>query len=324
MSSRRILLMSCLVAVLTANTVGAEPPKPKDGPLGMKFVPLPKGTFYMGWDGDEGTAMKTEIKEDFEIAVYTVTQGQWQELMGNNPSCFSRDGEGKDKVKDIKDEDLKQFPVEQVSWNDAQEFIKKLNEQEKGKGWMYRLPTEAEWEYACRGGATSEEECSYHFYFAKPTNDLSSKEANFNGDYPDGKARQGAVPGTHDEGGFVPAEQAGAVRHARQRLAVVRAICTNRDPWLACCVAGAGTPTARAAGRRTASGTSRAAGTRTSGSAWPQFLRLEPSRRKARSSAGNSTARSGWSGGGCRSGTQRNRGAAAELPERGDYNCVAG
>ena len=204
MSSRRILLMSCLAAALTASTVGAEPPKPREGPLGMKFVSLPKGTFYMGWNGDK-KGVKTEIKEDFEIAVYTVTQGQWQEIMGNNPSWFSRDGGGKDKVKDIKDEDLKQFPVEGVSWNDAQEFIKKLNEKEKGKGWTYRLPTEAEWEYACRGGATSEEECSYHFYFEKPTNDLSSKDANFNGDYPDGKAAKGPYLGcTTKVGSYAP------------------------------------------------------------------------------------------------------------------------
>jgi formylglycine-generating enzyme required for sulfatase activity len=95
--------------------------------------------------------------------------------------------------------------VEQVSWNDAQEFIKKLNEKEKGKGWTYRLPTEAEWEYACRGGATSEEECSYHFYFEKPTNDLSSKDANFNGDRPDGKAAKGPYLGrTTKVGSYAP------------------------------------------------------------------------------------------------------------------------
>ena len=160
--------------------------------------------------------------------MYTVTQGQWQKLMGNNPSYFSRDGGGKDKVKDIKDEDLKQFPVEQVSWDDAQEFIKKLNEQEKGKGWSYRLPTEAEWEYACRGGATSEEECSYDFYFAKPTNDLSSKEANFDGTHPARQGSQGTVPGTDDEGGFVCAEQGGVVRHARQCLGSGARSCGTR------------------------------------------------------------------------------------------------
>jgi formylglycine-generating enzyme required for sulfatase activity len=81
--------------------------------------------------------------------------------------------------------------VEQVSWDDVQAFLKKLNEKERGRGYVYRLPTEAEWEYACRGGATSEEECSYHFYFATPSNDLSSEQANFNGNFPFGKARNG-------------------------------------------------------------------------------------------------------------------------------------
>jgi len=97
----------------------------------MKFVSLPKATFYMGWDGDKTKGVKTEIKEGFEIAVHTVTQGQWQELMGNNPSYFSR---GRFEVKDIPDADLKLFPVDSVSFNDAQKFIMKLNEKEKGRG----------------------------------------------------------------------------------------------------------------------------------------------------------------------------------------------
>jgi formylglycine-generating enzyme required for sulfatase activity len=199
MSSHRIRCASCLFVALagalaTVGAPAAEPVKPKDGPLDMKFVPLPKGTFYMGGGGGKA-GQKTEIKEDFEIAVHTVSQGQWQAVMGNNPSRFSRDGGGKDKVKDITDADLKLFPVESVSWEDAQEFIKKLNEKEAGRGYRYRLPTEAEWEYACRGGATSEEECSFHFYLDKPTNDLSSKQANFNGNYPSGKADKGPYLG---------------------------------------------------------------------------------------------------------------------------------
>src|SRR5205823_13080576 len=105
---------------------------------------------------------KTTIPADFEMAIHAVTQGQWQDLMNANPSHFSRNGPSKDNVKDISDADLRQFPVENVSWNDAQEFIQKLNEREKDSGWSYRLPTEADGEYACRGGATSEEECSYH------------------------------------------------------------------------------------------------------------------------------------------------------------------
>jgi formylglycine-generating enzyme required for sulfatase activity len=208
MLSHRVLVTSCLVvAALTAGCGEARPrdpervathvsaEAPKDRPLGMKFVPLPKAMFYMGWDGEKGSAKKTEIKEDFEIAIHTVTQDQWQEVMGKNPSWFSRYGKGTHQVKDIKAEDLTHFPVETVSWNDAQEFIKKLNEKEKGKDYQYRLPSEAEWEYACRGGATSEEECSYHFYFAKPTNDLSSKEVNFNDTFPFGNADKGLFLG---------------------------------------------------------------------------------------------------------------------------------
>ncbi len=167
-------------------TPAPEALDPKDPPLGMKFVRLPKGTFYMGWDG-EHRGVKTEIKDDFEIAVHPVTQGQWEAIMGNNPNWFSRNGQGKAEVERISDEELKQFPVEMVSWSDTQEFIRRLNEREHGSGHFYRLPTEAEWEYACRGGANSEEECSYHFYLDKPTNELTWEQANFFGRDPQGK-----------------------------------------------------------------------------------------------------------------------------------------
>ncbi len=164
----------------------------RDNSLPMTFVRLPRGTFYMGWDKvRHAKGVKTEIKEDFEIAVHTVTQGQWQAVMGNNPSHLSRKGDGRSAVFDISDEELKLFPVESVSWNDAQEFINRLNEREKGRGYLYRLPTEAEWEYACRNGATSEDECSFWYYFDKPTNSLSSREANFNGQWPTGQALEG-------------------------------------------------------------------------------------------------------------------------------------
>jgi formylglycine-generating enzyme required for sulfatase activity len=158
--------------------------------LGMKFVLVPRGTFWMSEDS-QNAQRQVEIAHDFYLGVYPVTQEQWQAVMGINLSWFSRTGDGKDKVKNISDTDLKQFPVECVSWDDVQEFLNQLNAREKNSGWVYRLPTEAEWEYACRGGATPKQDCSFDFYFEQPTNDLSSHQANFHGNFPAGRAPKG-------------------------------------------------------------------------------------------------------------------------------------
>src|SRR5262249_48816458 len=91
---------------------------------------------------------------------------------------------------------LKLFPVEMVSRDDIEEFLKRLNNKERGSGYLYRLPTEAEWEYACRGGATSEEECSYHFYLDRPTNNLPADRAKFQASDPSGKI---AIPAEYLE-----------------------------------------------------------------------------------------------------------------------------
>lgn len=96
----------------------------------IEMVPVEGGTFLMG--GKLNVTLS-----DFEIGKYPVTQKQWRKIIGTNPSHFSGDD----------------LPVENVSWNDAQEFIKQLNVIDPGKN--YRLPTEAEWEYAARGGRLS-------------------------------------------------------------------------------------------------------------------------------------------------------------------------
>jgi formylglycine-generating enzyme required for sulfatase activity len=161
------------------------------GNVSMRFAWIPEGTFYMGGGGGTPGSQQFTIADGFGLGVFPVTQEQWQAVMGNNPSYFSRNGGGENAVKGIPEAELRQFPVEQVSWDDAQQFINKLNERERDRGWLYRLPTEVEWEYACRGGATSSKDCSFHFYLDQQSNDFSSTEANFDGNHPEGKAPKG-------------------------------------------------------------------------------------------------------------------------------------
>lgn len=124
---------------------------------------------------EEAPVHQVTINYDFYLGKYEVTQTQWQAVMGSNPSKF----------KDCPD-----CPVESVSWEDAQNFIRKLNQ--KNDGYVYRLPTEAEWEYACRAGTTTE------FAFGDK---LRPDQANFDAlVYTD----NGPVPGLYrTENGFI-------------------------------------------------------------------------------------------------------------------------
>jgi len=151
--------------------------------IGMKLVRIPKGTFMMGATNDEQNAQpnekprhKVELTRDFFMGVHEVTQKQYEKVMGKNPSHFSKNGGGANVVNNLNTDD---FPVDNVSWHDTQEFIKKLNAlpEEKSRRRVYRLPTEAEWEYCCRTGADVKE----MFISKKPVATLDPKQANYQG-----------------------------------------------------------------------------------------------------------------------------------------------
>lgn len=135
----------------------------------IEMVLIPAGTFTMGSpesergrNSNEGPQHQVTV-QSFYIGKYEVTQAQWQQVMGTHPSVYI--------PSDHNENDL---PVP-VSWNEAKEFIRKLNLIKDR--YVYRLPTEAEWEYACRAGTTTE------FYFG---GSLSFDQANFDGRWPYG------------------------------------------------------------------------------------------------------------------------------------------
>lgn len=147
--------------------------------LGMDFVLVPRGRFLMGGGGGTVGDKEVEIAYDFYLGTYEVTQGEWEAIMGINPSRFSRSGGGRNEVADIANKDLKRFPVELVSWDDAQLYLARVNAAANEQGWRYRLPKESEWEYACRGGPVSPKEYGFDYYLEKPSNLLLPDQANF-------------------------------------------------------------------------------------------------------------------------------------------------
>jgi formylglycine-generating enzyme required for sulfatase activity len=171
------LLAACLIAQGPAP--GQDAAKEVTNSIDMKLVLIPAGEFVMGSPAGEAEREAGEeqhpvaIPRPFYLGAHTVTQGQYQKVMGKNASFFRpNNGGGPD------------HPVEQVRWNEARAFCTRLSAlpEEKKAGRTYRLPSEAEWEYACRAGTTT----PFHVGAA-----LSSEQANFNGNYPYGGAAKG-------------------------------------------------------------------------------------------------------------------------------------
>jgi formylglycine-generating enzyme required for sulfatase activity len=151
--------------------------------VSLEMVSIPGGRFLMGSPENEEDRRDSESPQHyvkvpaFFLGKYPVTQGQYQAVMGNNPSRFK----GANR------------PVETVSWNDATEFCQRLS-QRTGK--TYRLPSEAEWEYACRAGTTTP------FYFGET---ITTELANYNGNYTYGSAPKGVYrEETTNVGSFPP------------------------------------------------------------------------------------------------------------------------
>ncbi|MEI8372937.1 MAG: formylglycine-generating enzyme family protein [Planctomycetota bacterium] len=140
----RNFVIGCVVLLAMAGPALSEtkgPPKGLAVDLGndvkLDLVLIPAGSFTMG-NASEEPVHKVTITKPFHLGKYEVTQEQWEAVMGNSPSHF----------KGPKN------PVEQVSWDDCQQFLVKLNAKTGGRGGKFVLPTEAQWEYACRAGST--------------------------------------------------------------------------------------------------------------------------------------------------------------------------
>ncbi|MEO8504500.1 MAG: formylglycine-generating enzyme family protein [Acidobacteriota bacterium] len=151
-------------AAVLADTSAPELQHWREPTTGMEFIALPAGTFWMGSPLDEPGREVFEGHHPVRLEHTTwmgrteVTQSEWRQVMGANPSSFS----GCDEC-----------PVEQVTWIEAEAFARRLGDRSRGS--RFRLPTEAEWEYACRAGSTTA--------FASGAT-LSAVQANVDGRYP--------------------------------------------------------------------------------------------------------------------------------------------
>lgn len=199
---------------VAANHVATALPDAWTNPLGIEFVRIPAGKAWLGGgDSKPGTSV-VEIADDFYLGRYEVTQAEWKKLMGNNPSRHRRGGAEQSKVATLTDAQVDRLPADGVSWLAAQEFIDTLNAHYPDPDWIYRLPREREWEYACRGGPMRDAaEGSFNYYMLatqtlnKPTNSLTPELANFSESRLGRPAPVGSYPanklGLHDLHGNV-------------------------------------------------------------------------------------------------------------------------
>lgn len=172
------LLTTLLVADVRAQA--ADPPASITNSIGMKLVLIPKGKFLMGSPLTEPERETKEVPHEviitrpFYMGVYEVTQGEFLRVLGNKIKPeLHRDSP-----------DKAQYPMESMLWKEAVEFCDRLSQlpEEQQAGRQYRLPSEAEWEHACRAGTTT----AFHF-----GDSLSSRQANFNGNFPYGSGETG-------------------------------------------------------------------------------------------------------------------------------------
>jgi formylglycine-generating enzyme required for sulfatase activity len=139
-STWKLFLFIFLFGFFVLTTLAASPVSSADKIPEIPIVFIKGGCFDMGDNFSEGGTDEKPVHkvclDDFYMGKFTVTQDQWEKVMGNNPSKFNKGGD---------------YPVENVSWDDAQEFVRRLS---RLTGLKWRLPTEAEWEYAARSGGS--------------------------------------------------------------------------------------------------------------------------------------------------------------------------
>jgi formylglycine-generating enzyme required for sulfatase activity len=194
----RIGVVSPVAPIDPTLRIGETIQVPLTAAMKMTCAWVPPGQSWLGGGGGTEGETPFALEQGLWCGIYPVTQEQWQAVMGNNPSRF------KNKAKN---------PVEQVSYNDVQQFLQKVNAANSRSGFLYRLPTADEWEYILRGGPISKSQSQYHYYFARSktdltavgSNDLASTQANFDGNYPAGAGKKGPyLETTSAVGNYIP------------------------------------------------------------------------------------------------------------------------